>query len=73
MLLVLLFFHSSPKNDLPVDQIPMASALVSTTALIGVFRDPAGGTKSAEESICCLRSGDAFRRNQRDPSVEMAA
>jgi hypothetical protein len=39
LLLVLLFFHSSPKNDLPVDQIPMASALVSTMMTNGVLVD----------------------------------
>src|SRR5579862_1039570 len=49
------------------------SALVNTTALMGEFREPAGGTKSAEESTCWRRSGDAFRRNQLEPSGEIAA
>ena len=37
LLLVLLFFHSSPQTDLPVEQGPMAAALVSTMMTNGVL------------------------------------
>jgi hypothetical protein len=37
LLLVLLFFRSSPRNDLPAEQGPMAVALVSTMMTNGVL------------------------------------
>ena len=37
LLLVLLFFRSSPRNDLPPEQGPMAAALVSTMMTNGVL------------------------------------
>ncbi|MCM3879410.1 MAG: hypothetical protein ND807_04800 [Vicinamibacterales bacterium] len=37
LLLVLLFFQSSPKNDLPMDQLPMAKALVDNMMTNGVL------------------------------------
>jgi hypothetical protein len=37
LLLVLLFFRSSPRNDLPVEQGPMAAALVNTMMTNGVL------------------------------------
>jgi hypothetical protein len=37
LLMVLLFFHSSPKNDLPPEQGPMAMALVTTMMTNGVL------------------------------------
>jgi hypothetical protein len=37
LLLVVLFFRSSPRNDLPVEQGPMAAALVSTMMTNGVL------------------------------------
>jgi hypothetical protein len=37
LLLVLLFFRSSPRNDLPVEQGPVAAALVSNMMTNGVL------------------------------------
>jgi hypothetical protein len=37
LLVVLLLFHSSPKNDLPIEQAAMASALVSNMMTNGVL------------------------------------
>jgi hypothetical protein len=37
LLLVLLFFHSSPQNDLPIEQSQMASALVARMMTNGVL------------------------------------
>ena len=37
LLLVLLFFHSSPRNDIPVEQGPMAAALVGNMMTNGVL------------------------------------
>jgi hypothetical protein len=37
LLLVLLFFRSSPRNDLPAEQGPMAAALVQTMMTNGVL------------------------------------
>ena len=37
LLLVLLFFHSSPKNDISIEQGQMAAALVSTMMTNGVL------------------------------------
>src|ERR1700730_1311017 len=37
LLLVLLLFHSSPKNDLPIEQATMASALVGNMMTNGVL------------------------------------
>jgi hypothetical protein len=37
LLLVLLFFQSSPRNDVPIEQIPMAKALVDNMMTNGVL------------------------------------
>jgi len=47
LLLVLLFFHSSPKTDLPPEQGPMAAALVQTMMTNGVLVNYDCATNSA--------------------------